>query len=291
MKQIAVFLSLLVSSPAFGAGRTGATFLKIPPTAASTILDAGIAHEDGSSVVMNPGATSWVKDKLLAATYSPYLAESQYSFLGYTHPTTLGNISASFVRLSMGKIEGRAADRSQTGSFTAEDDSFGIALSRKGLGANLKFIRQRIGQYEAQGFADDLGYHTGLRAKWPLILGLSVRNAGPKLRFVEEGYNLPTSVEGSLAYPVFQALHLALGVSREVHQNETHFSVGTQYAMAKLLCVRSGYALAAEKDSSRQPFPAFGLGMGLGRHSLDYAFMPHQDMGNVHKLSLTMRFR
>jgi len=282
---------LAFPKPAGAAGKTGASFLKIAPTAQSTILNMAGIREDGSSILMNPGALSRVSQQMLCATYAPYLLDSNYSFMAYTYPTGLWNISGSFVRLGMGSIEGRAADRSRTGSFSAEDASFGVALSRDGWGAHLKFVRQTIGEYSAQGAAVDLGWHSDLRPGIPLVTGLAVRNLGPKMRFLDEGFDLPTSVEASLAYPFAGSMFLAFAASRELHQNETQFTVGTQYQVADLLFLRAGYAVAAGAGASRQPYPAAGLGLGLGQHSLDYAFMPFQDLGTVHKISFSLRFK
>lgn len=279
----------LFAAPGWAAGGTGASFLRIPPTAASSVMNLPTLREDGSSILINPGALSRLSRKTLSASYSPYLVDSNLSFLSYTHPASFGNISASYLRLGMTDIEGRAADRSPTGSFSASDQAVGIAFSRGGVGTHVKFIRQEIAGYSAQGFALDAGYHASPFHSLPLTLGFAVRNFGPGMKFVNSTFQLPTTVDLSASYPVLGQLHVAMGVSQNVHEGDTAFTIGTQYAVMDLLHLRTGYDVSTDQGVSQRPFPAIGFGIMLGRHGLDYAFVPFRDLGSVHRLTLSLR--
>ncbi|MFH1723837.1 MAG: hypothetical protein ABII00_04350 [Elusimicrobiota bacterium] len=264
--------------------------MTIPPTASAAVLPFAPPREDGSSMALNPGALSREPRRMLNAAYSPYLLGSQLSFMGYSHPLSWGVIGASLLRLGIEDIEGRADDRTRTGGFRAEDDAVGIAFSRSGLGAHLKFVRQKIDRYSAQGAALDLGYHTRLGDRFPLVVGLSVRNLGTKMRFLDHSFSLPTTLNVSAFYTVMDAIAVGGGLSRDVNEGTTGFSLGTQYVVGDALFLRAGYGLASDQRPFELPVPAAGFGVALGEHSIDYAFSPFRDLGHVHRFSVALRY-
>jgi hypothetical protein len=285
-----LLLFLLLPALPAGAAGTGAAFLKIPPTASSAVFPYPPLVEDGSSMTLNPGALSRRPRQMLSATYSPYLEDSQLSYVAFTQPLEEGVLGASFLRLAVNGIEGRAADRTKTGDFRASDDAFGLAYAHSGFGLHLKYVRQKIDAYSAGGAAADLGWDGSAGERRPVKFGAALRNLGPRMKFLDDHFSLPASLSVYAAAPVSEGFVLQAGVLRELTESRMSCSLALQYPHRERFYARTGYTLVSGRSLSEMPLPSAGFGVFIGKHSLDYAFTPFRDLGTVHRLSLAFRF-
>ena len=86
-------------------------------------------------------------------------------------------------------------------------------------------------------------------------------------------------------------VNLALDASRLVHDGETSFSVGSEYAVMPGLSLRSGYMAetGAAGLGNGAGFNA-GVGIMLMDARLDYAVTPFGELGNAQRISLKKKF-
>lgn len=288
--RLALLLVAAAAAPASAAGTSGASFLLITPTAASPVAEIPAEQEDGSSAGLNPAALARADRKLMTTAYSAYLVDSTLNYAAYVHPMPSATAAFSFLRLGTGGIEGRNSARAASGDFGASDTALGVAYARGPAGLQLKYIRQEIARYSAQGFAADLGLYKTLHAFRPLGLGFSVRNAGPDMKFVGASFKLPTTVNASLSVPIAGFFGLSAGFSRRIHDRDDSFSIGTHYGIGEALTLRAGYGFTSGQDFGERPLPAMGFGLKVASQRLDYSYAPFRDLGGIHRFSLAFRF-
>lgn len=283
------------------AREAGSTFLNIGTGARPEALAGAYTAlaDDVHAMHYNPAGLGGIARPEAGATHAQWLVGSQFDFLGYAHPTYLGNLGFSVSRLASGAIEGRGADRKRTTTYDAVDSAYTLGLGRGAsgllpggrtrLGASAKLIERRIGAVSGSGMAFDLGMTHELSGR-PFTLGASVLNLGRGIRFLEQTDPLPLSVTAGVSCRLAGIAALALDVRHDAVAGGTHVSLGTEYALLSGVALRAGYASATAAGSAA-PIGGLGGGLGikLGNYRADYAFTPFS-LGNVQRVSLGARF-
>lgn len=289
---------------------TGVDFLKIPTSARLVAL--GNAYTAGASGVdsLERNPAGLVKGMpALSFSHQQLFGENSLDYLGTAWPgrspqSLSWGLSVS--RLSYADQEARGLDRRSNGSISASDTSAGIALA-KGFGplqfgTQFKFIRQQVANYSAEGVAVDMG----VLSRTPisrLTMGLAVRNLGPRMKFVNDEFNLPLMISGGLAYQVNQPLTFMFDVQSNPYQRQTTAALGVEFSALSNVTMRAGYLNklaeavnnSQESETNRGNFGGIGgltagLGFKLGQFSLDYAIAPFGELGNNHVFSISTQF-
>ncbi len=283
------------------AGTSSFDFLKIEPGARPAGMGnafTAIAN-DGNCLYWNPAGLTQLENKQFTTTYVNYLVDVKGGLIGYTEPL---NDKYSFgfgaVYWSSGSIERRTATGGDNGEFGASDVALMIVLSRRfnehlSLGASLKGIYSTIDQWNANGFAIDLGalywFDNGIS------LGLSMQNAGLQTRaYIEEKYPLPLVIRSGLAYSKSGGT-LALEVKKP-RDNFITLAIGGEYWVQNLLAFRSGYNTHCTKlktgESNLEDYAGltFGLSARYSNLQIDYAYVPYAALGNCNRFSLIANF-
>ena len=282
--------------------KTGASFLKIEPGAKPAGMGGAYTAISGdiNALYYNPAGISSIQSNELAAMHTEWITDIKYDFAAGVFNLKNGVIGFSATLLTMGEIEGRDENRQTTGGFTAYDFSFNMSYARElnsaySLGAGLKYIRQSIDDETADGIAVDIGAQRKLGNIFSL--GAAVKNIGPQMKFIDEGYSLPLTA-GFGAGVSLGGITLACDMDYEIVDKNLKLSFGTQYMPLQFLSLRGGYFINALKGLSDQSNDIFdlrnGLGGGLGinllGYSLDYAVVPYVDFGNTQRISLSAKF-
>ncbi|MBI3297910.1 MAG: PorV/PorQ family protein [Elusimicrobia bacterium] len=299
MRLLAALLALVLAAPARAALNTGAAFLKLDPSARSAAMGSAYSAASGSAdtVFFNPAGLAGLGKRELMAGHAEWVAGTKFDALAYGQPTTWGSLGVSAMRLSVGELDARTADRRAAGSFEAADSVYALSGARRfsaaTFGASLKYLKSEIGPYSAQTFAVDLGARKEVPGR-PLSFGLAVRNLGKGLRFLDQEDALPLMVSAGASYRLAGVLGLALDVGHEPHESRTSVSVGTEYSFLGSLALRAGYGANTMSRSSAKQGALGGLGAGLGlkfrSFGADYAFTPFGELGDVQRLSLSAKF-
>ena len=66
----------------------------------------------------------------------------------------------------------------------------------------------------------------------------------------------------------------------------TFFCLGMEYSFKKIIYLRTGYQYQGDEPGFKA-----GFGVKYKNFGLDYAFTPIADLGNIHKISLSYRFK
>jgi hypothetical protein len=283
-------------SPSSAFASDGADSLKISPAARDLAMGSVWAMSAGAeSLFYNPAGVGGLRRPALSLTHAQLYEGVRLDALGLACPLPdgFGRLGASFLALTMTPIEGRDEQGLASGSFNAMDGVFGLSWAGEAgsvrIGATLKGIEEKIAGEKAVGYALDLGAQGGLsRLQW----GAAVRNAGPKMKFIEDAFDLPLSLDAGAGYLFGEALFVQCGLSNRPHGKRTLLGAGAELRIGKSLAVRAGYS---KNGTGQNPLDGAGFGAGWrpmgGGLRLDYAFTPGSaDLGAAHRITLGFEF-
>ncbi len=301
---LAIALASWSGAPAFAAfsgkdtGTAGARFLKLPPGARAAAMGEafGGVHGDIAAIHYNPAGLASLPLREAAFSHSEHLGFFRHDFLAYAQPLAgAGTLAASLNLLtqdSIGKVDNTGRELGE--SFSPFDSALTLAYARSfgewraGMGA--KYIRQVLEDESASGFAADLGLQ---RSFGRAAAGLSMTNLGPGLRFRSVADPLPMLLRLSGSWEASAGLLLAAdaGFPRD---DEPFLRLGGEWRLQagsrSLVLLRGGYRTETAGGLGALSGLSLGLGVGLGRWSSDFSFIPYGILGESYRLSLGFRF-
>ena len=275
-----------------------------------------------SGVPYNPASIAFTDDQEAFLSQTQYVADITYSVLGYSR-----NLSGSdFIGLHIFSLDSGPMD------VTTEDEPDGTGQDFKMTGVCIrgtyarrltdrlrvgftgKFIREDIYTTYMQTFAFDIGsnFNTGI---YGFILGMSVTNLGPEVKFGGEGLEVDieddTFAKITESFPLPMTFRLGLsnevvGPNSEFAKNKNHkviismdginakdyvlyAAVGLEYSWKDIAYVRAGNRLGHDtaKWSLGGGFNIDGKVFSVG---LDYAYVNYSILNYTHQFGLNFKF-
>lgn len=298
MKNItAALLLALLASSAMG-GTAGFAFLQVPAGARAVAMGGAFTAVPGDPMGLywNPATLAGVDRQTFTSTYTGYLMDMQAGFAGWVNPSgdDIVGVSVnyfyggSFLRTSMSEPTGTGEEFSTNsvalgGTYV---HSFAPDLS---VGTTAKFVYSSIDTYSGNAFLVDLG--AWYRPSF-ISMGLAVRNAGIQTKaFYQENDPVPTEVAAGASARFMDDRLLAAVDATYPFQGDFDLALGLEYTPMDMLSLRAGGNLSDmdAADNAGGGFIdalAFGAGTRWNRFSLDYAFKPLADLGNIHRFTL-----
>jgi len=320
---LAISLPLIVSTSSAGifskekVGTTGATFLKIEAGARPVAMGGAFVAvaDDANTIYWNPAGLALLEEREITAMHNEWLEGMRYEFLGYVQPIKsergAQGFGASVMALYTTGLEQRTTETTEPeGTFAAYDiavaGAYACKISRSiSIGANAKLIHQKIENETAWGGAIDIGLlyrvprriRRGEFSRDKLQVGFAVQNIGPKIKFVKESDPLPLNIKAGIAKTydlrsIKSELILACDVNAPIDNVPNgHFGVEFVYQKMKdiALAARAGYKTNTIKDLNALSGLSAGAGFVWKRMAVDYVWVPYGDLGNTHRISLTIR--
>lgn len=170
-------------------GTTAGNFLKIGVGARAAGLGEAYnaISDDIYGIYWNPAGLSQLKQKTIGITYTRWLKDINYNFIGYAQEFNFITVAFGINQLSLPPIEkydkyGYATGKSYTATDTALNLSFAKELSQNLFtGLNIKFLQLNIDKFYTDGFAGDIGvlYRSDM-----LSVGLTFQNLGSQIKFI-----------------------------------------------------------------------------------------------------------
>lgn len=297
---ISVFISTTLCWAKSSSGTAGVPFLKIGIGARSGAMGEAFSAlaDDITAVYWNPAGLTQLTKPEISTTYNDWFGGVGHGFLGWgfplSHNTAMG---FSIIHLDVGKIPGYAEGKGTfehipTGDFSGHDTAFGFAYAFNmtesiSLGMNIKGIVQKIENEEASSFAIDIGqlYRPPIQG---LTLSAVVQNIGPRIKYAIEGDRLPLTLKFGSVYRIpNQPLTFTCDLSKPI-DNNWRINLGMEVQLKRLVVLRGGFNSQVFKDLGSGI--TCGFGFSLKHYQLDYAFIPYDELGNTHRISITFRF-
>ena len=278
-------LSFLTASRAV-AELSGAKFLELNTSARASALGEAFVAQGGDlgAVSGNPAGIAFGTGNEVFFTYGRNIQDTNQQFLAGALGFGGTRIGASANIYATPKIEITDFSGESTGEyFQYKGTCYGFSLaqnfhSRLGLGMTLKAVRDEIFGSGKSAFAADFGSLISL-GKWRL--GASVENLGGE---IDDGVRLPRTIRAGAGY-TYSGFSLLTQFRRNLVEKQDSLDFGAEYGLGDKTFLRAGYR--TEENSGG--FSA-GLGVKLGGLKIDYAWVPHESLGNSHRISTGYRF-
>jgi len=284
-------------------GEAGAQFLKIGVGARPVGMGecfAGLA-DDVNAIYWNPGGLSRIEKREATMMYNRWFQDIEYGYVAYAHPVSeeIGVFGGAVSYLVVGDMDRTKVDvdgdmMETNDKFDASDMLITLSYGRKikmvNAGISLKYIKSKIDDENAAGFAVDLGclYTTPVPK---LDVGLAVQNLGTKIRFISKADPLPLNFRLGASYKMLEkdALTLVMDVNIPVEGN-INVHAGGEYWLLNMVALRMGYKTTTVKGLGALSGLSVGCGFNYRGYGIDYAWVPYGDLGNTHRISLTAKF-
>ncbi len=300
MKSITAAALLFLWASAGLAGTGGFAFLLVPTGARAVAMGGAFTAVPGDPMGLywNPASLSGLGGQAFTSTYTGYLMDMQAGFAGWVNPS--GNdmvgvsvnyfYGGSFMRTTMTNPTGTGEEFS-TNSIALGGTYVHRLTPELSVGTTAKFVYSKIYSYTGNAFLVDLG---ALYKPSAISLGLAVKNAGLQTKaFYQENDPVPTEAAAGASISLLEdRLLLALDLSYPF-QGDFNTALGCEYKPLEALALRAGGNLRDldASDNAGGNFLdalAFGAGTFWNRFTLDYAFKPMGDLGDIHRFSIAI---
>jgi long-subunit fatty acid transport protein len=313
-------------------GTSAAAFLRIPVGSKGAAMGSAFVSiaDDATAMFWNPGGMARLTKKSLYVDHSPWLPGLDFNYFALALPFEgAGAVGLNVTALTTAEMTRTTIDQPMgTGeTFTASSIAVGVAYAynltdRFSIGANFKYINEKILNSNATGFAIDIGtlYTTpfdGIR------LGVSISNFGNSMRIDGEDLNVRVdiapnqrgnnqSVVGRLKTNQHDSpLIMRVGLSWEAlkspqnrltvavdglnpNDNSQSVNLGAELGLFnELLVLRGGFNELFLED--REKGFTFGGGVNLGiegglKFSGGYAYQDFEHLGGINRFSIALSF-
>jgi len=247
---------------------------------------------DENALLYNPAGLGRIASYGATFMHNKYLTGIAQEYAAFVSPQGFGaNLnfldSGDIPRTTYARPAGGLGDAGL--SDIAFSAGYGRALGEfLSVGAGRKYIREAIDHTPGDGWALDFGGLYAVPAIRGLTLGLAAQNLGPTVKFEGAHENLPLNVRTGAAYGFNIRGHksvIALDVTKERSQS-ARVAVGAESGLWENLALRFGF-------NSRND-AGIGIAAGFGYQwrgvSIDYAFVPMGELGDAHRVSVTVRW-
>jgi len=294
-----IILGLTLLVPIASGQETGLSFLRIGVNAR-----AGSMGDAQTASTGNAFATYWNPAGLANGTHS--VAGSHRIWIGdirvYDVASQLpaGRNSTwglAITATDSGDLDARLQPGKPDGTFSAQFISAGVSFARSfhrlRAGVTVKFLRERIFDTNASGYAVDVGLQMDLLDQ-RLNAGIALRNLGRMTALETERTPLPRLIQGGFALSPLQIvanydqtqlldLMMSLEASHLLEGTQTRMHFGCTVTIMELVDLRGGYITNDELRNF-----TFGLGLLFDQIDADYAYIPFEDGfdGPGHVLSI-----
>ncbi|MCA9751976.1 MAG: PorV/PorQ family protein [Gemmatimonadetes bacterium] len=255
--------------------------------------------DDASAPVWNAaGLARLERRQLVVSQASLYGLEIDEQHLGLAWPDwRWGTVAFTARRLGVSGIDARDDRNVPLGTFSDQELDFGLSYARPlndvwSVGGSLRFRRQQVSDFSANGFGADLGLHVrpllaaGVEAPWAgrLTGGFAVRNAvAPSLRLDRDAVSEPTEVALGFAWRQPLGAERAATAAVDVEKASgvgAHVRAGLEVRPHSVLALRAGW----NGDDVTA-----GLGVSWRLFAFDYAF-ENSEIDPVHRFGATIGF-
>ena len=297
MRRLLCLLFAAVPAPLFCLA-SGADFLRAElPARPAALAGAFVAiHEDPSAFLWNPGALAWLAEPVLGATHFTSIVDTHYEQATLVQPLHIFDTNGGMgVSMQFSRTED-FAEVDLAGNTVGQVENFDlVAMVGYGLkvrpnfslGLNVKGFGSRLADYEARGFAVDVGAQFKVHRRWSL--GFAFNDLGVQEAFIEDSDPLPSILRLGVQGLLFEApdgrvLGLAEVKRPWTTQDRLTASVGLEYWYQDTLSFRAGFR-AGELLGSL----TLGLGYQWSGLNLDYAYVPLGVLGVTHRFSMGVK--
>lgn len=302
---IIIFHSLILSGEK--TGTTSANFLKISPL--PKIVSLGNAYSalniGSGALVYNPAGACINNSFDVSLSYNKWFGDISNNYFGVVYKSNVGFFGISILNISTGDIEITTPEKyNGTGYYyNAKEFLFGLTYSdyftdKLQFGITTKFIKSYLFKniYSSSTFALDIGTIYNFSNNY--TFGITLKNLGNDIKYINESSNLPTSLSigfcGNENVNNFHNFLYAIQLLRYSDSKEI-FSIGFEYGYNNILFMRIGshFIIDEKQDNQVEKFSTgFGINLTINKIylKLDYSYSNNKWLSDVHRISISLNF-
>ena len=278
-------------------GTTMFQILQMPTNAYDAALANTSSTGEDNSVLVNPSLLPFTR-KSIVLSHAIYLQDTKYSMGAINIPIKgKSGLNVSFCYFDMGSMDkvleyndGYMYD----GSFSANDKylnvSYGIRIGQYySMGLSVKYIEQNIDVVSYSGFATSLSCLYFLSNS--IYFNLGINNWGSDIK----GYALPTNLYCSIVSPIGENSIASIQLDDYYNDDIVNCKIATEIGVYDFLFLRLGYCISLNSELNKDyngtnnnfiTNLTLGAGLKINKFFIDYAWLPKEDLGNVHMFTL-----
>ena len=255
----------------------------------------GVA-EGSAALLWNPAGLGGLQAPEIALHHTLGLLNATQDVAVFGAPLGSGNgLAVSLNYEDQGSFDGRDAAGNPTGNYAA--NAYGASLgwgllgpAGFSIGLAAKANREHLAGTDIDAVAGDAGLLWSLDPA--LSVGVAYTNFGPDVQGRQLAQGLRVGIASYIGKCTNSQWLLALS-GESLYHGEDSLHLGAEYTVSQVVALRAGYGF-------RVPTPdpeitglqgwTFGGGVLLKQFSLDYAYVPLGDLGNMQRVSLTYSF-
>jgi hypothetical protein len=272
------------------AGTCGGVFLKLGIGARAIGMGEAFTAVAGDSNAMcwNPAGMADITTRKINFMHNEWLVGTHYEHLSYITPFNQGVLCAGMTYLGSGDIDLREDSPEKKGTYQAYDFALISGYAWKisddmSVGITGKLLHSKIHDYDANGFALDIGFLRTTPVADNLLFGGVIQNIGSKLKFKSDGDPLPLIFKLGISYNMLENRLLTTADISKPGDNDIQVNLGWEYWVNHFLAIRAGYNSGIDEG----PGVTCGIGYKHPVVNIDYAYVPYGDLeDHTHRISL-----
>lgn len=260
---------------------------------AAALADSfGSIDNDVAGVKYNPGCLATISRTQLSVMYNKGSVEDTFRNVTLGASGGSGNIACSVDYYDAGTLEFYDSSWEKQ-TVAAERDivaalSYGRTIRFSGSpiysGVTLKYIQSTLVEYKtASAYAMDAGFLCPFFSL-PVMVGVSARNIGTKLKYLDTGDPLPSSVMVSARFRARQ-FFIVTDAGYFLNDKIRTQSVGMEYLIKNTIFLRCGYRFNSDIEKL-----CCGVGIKLQNLTFNYALKLDNTLGNNQMISVDILF-
>jgi hypothetical protein len=253
--------------------------------------------DDSNSILFNPAGLARSRGPSMSFTHFSSFANTNYEYIDFVKPVGKWAYGGSLLYDSTGNfdwIDSAGSDRGavENYDFVATAAAAYPVLSWLSGGVCMKYFQSCIYTFTKYGAAFDAGILARVKDKEPEIdLGCVLQNIGWQSAYITKPEALPINLKTGIGFK-FKALNFCrisadIDVNKKVLLDEyADIGAGVEFNFFESMFLRAGYGFKHEGNT-------VSLGAGavlLKLFEISYAFVPLEDLGAVHRMSIDVFF-
>jgi hypothetical protein len=251
--------------------------------------------DDPVAFLWNPAALGKVSEPMVSATHFLSIVDTEFDQASFIQPLRIGASNAGMgmniqydTTSNFDQIDAQGNDLGAVANYDLlVGGSAGLSLSDSvRLGVTAKVFGSRLAEYQARGFAVDLGGQSDITEN--TTLAATLMNLGSQSAYDQVADPLPTDFNLAARTMIIntdqESIQMGAQLDRPFSTDiPITLGVGGEYCYIHTLSFRAGWLFGAEVG----PF-SLGLGFKWQGFSLDYAYNTLGNLGETNRFSISV---
>ncbi len=286
-----------------GLGTTGFAWLKSITDAEISASGECLAARDGhAGLFVHPAAVAGISNGTVKMSYISHYVDTQYGSLGYARKIRDRYLGFRLTYVNYGEFVRTSEAGERMGTFNAGDMGFSVnagKLLRDDLkvGVIFSYMTSKIDDFSAQAAAIDLGalYKSPFEG---LTVGAVLMNLGKVTKSYSNGHEdrLPLMLSVGARKELTHAPFTLYADVTFPNDNDIVYAFGMEASIKEMMFIHIGTKSRSvvnlnsyKSETDFSGITTFGFGVAFNRYRFNYAYLPDDEIEDVHKITISLQ--